>query len=146
MQEDADAAGPSGRRRRPLGLARPAKEQLDLRGEHRELHRLRDVLVGPLRVAGEDVIGLLARRQHDDRQPRGRGFGAQAPGELEAVQVRHRDIGDQEVWPLLADLAEGLIPVGGGRDDVAMLLQERLDQLADLAFVVDEEDTLAGHP
>ena len=95
------------------------EKDLDLGREHRHLDRLGDVLVRALRVAGQDVVGLLAGRQHHDRHARGAVIGAQAARELEAVHVRHVHIGDDEVGKLRTDLTQRLDPIGRDGDLVA---------------------------
>ena len=83
------------------GVARSRAESpdqdLDLRREHRHLDGLGDVFVGPFCVAGEDVVGLFARGQHDHRDPRRAMVGAHPSGELQAVHVRHVHVRDHEV-------------------------------------------------
>ena len=123
----------------------PLDQDLDLRRQDGHLDRLGYVFVGALRVTGEDVIGLLARREHDHRDPGRTVVSPETAGQLESVHVRHVHVGDDEVGHLRADRLERLPSVVRQRHLVPVPGEPGRQKLADLLLVVDEDDAFAGH-
>ena len=109
---------------------------------HRE--RLGDVVVGA-ELEPEDLVDLLGLGgEHDDRDRRAR---AQAPADLEPVDLRQHHVEHDEVERLLGEARERLAAVGRLHDLVAVLAQREGEQRLDRLLVVDEQDAggAVGH-
>ena len=99
--------------------------------------RLGDVVVGA-ELEAEDLVDLLGLGgEHDDRHGAAR---AQAPADLEAVELGHHHVEHDEVEGLLAEARERLAAVGRLHDLVAVLAQREGQQGLDRLLVVDEQD------
>ena len=82
--------------------------------------------------------------QHRHR-PRGR-MGAQAAGQLVAVQAGHRHVEHRQVGRPLLGEPERLLSVAGQAEVVTAVPQRERDELPDVGVVVgDEDDGRAGH-
>ena len=60
--------------------------------------------------------------------------------EIDAALVGHLEVGEHDVEGAVARLLQGLAGVAGGGDLVALALQDRLQDVALVALVVDDED------
>ena len=61
-------------------------------------------------------------------------------GQLETVNARHLDVGDQEVDPIVGEEAHCLIPIRCGKDRIARLGKNRDDDLSEVGLIVGKED------
>ena len=117
-------------------------EELD---ERRGVERLGDVLQRALDPAAEPRFGLVGRGHHEHRDLR---QVASAPG-LELLEDRpavgpgHAHVEEQHVGRLTANAGERFVTVGSGNDAMACLLEIDANELANVRFVVDDEDE--GH-
>ena len=82
------------------------------------------------------ALGLVARRQHDDRH---RGRGADEAGEIEAGLAGHHDVEDQQVEMQAVELGAGVAGARRRRDAIAFAAEEARQQIADAAVVVDQQ-------
>jgi hypothetical protein len=74
-------------------------------------------------ISSFELVGRQAAgRQDDDRHRGGPGILPQHPGELESVDVRHHDVGDDEVRRFAADHVQGLLTVVRDADPIARRL------------------------
>ena len=60
--------------------------------------------------------------------------------EVEAIHIRHHDVADNDVGPILLKALEALSPVGGEDDFVSHFAQKGAGALADHLVVIDQED------
>ena len=104
------------RRARPPQVRANAREQLV------GAERLGHVVVGA-RVERLDLCAFLAfDRQDDDRHVRLR---ANAPAQLDAVHVRHVEIGDDELRPPLGEIRERRLAFRGRPHLITLARQHR---------------------
>jgi hypothetical protein len=100
--------------------------------------RLGDVAVDVAQVDGVDQVRRVAVAGQED----GRDVQALAPGardELDAAQVGHLLVGDQDVYRPLPQDAQRLV-AGRRGEDVVGALEGPGEDLDDIGLVVDEED------
>lgn len=121
----------------------PAEQGLDLIQERIDLHRLGDERVGLWHPPG--VLGVLdvARRQHHHGNVFGLGMISQPSYELEAVDVGHQAIGDDEIRPNPQRLVETIAAVAGGVDLIMRAAKHRLEEREGNGAVVDNEQAWA---
>ena len=126
-----------------LGAGRTPQDGADAGGQLVGVERLGDVVVG----AEVEALGLvggraLGRQQDDgDRAPL-----AELAHDLDAVEVGHDDVEQDDVRPDLLGLLEGLLAAVGGDDAEALLTEGDRDELGDAGFVVgDEDEGLGAH-
>src|SRR5262249_35691226 len=101
---------------------------------------LGDKVVGAGLDGTLDVAGVIEGGDHDDADvARGR-VGAQALADLEAADLRHHDVEEDQVGLPGGDLVQRFLAVGGGADVVTAVAEVRLDQLDALRVVVGDED------
>src|SRR3954453_4325335 len=116
---------------------RPAAQQ---RAQAREqllaLERLDEVVVGAGVEALDARLDRVARGEHEDRHIVGR---AQAPRDLDAVDLRQAEIEDHEVGMVGGGLVERCLPVARDPHVVAVQAQRALQDLGDLVVVLDDE-------
>ena len=86
----------------------------------------------------------VARGEHQDRRAVARL--AHAPADLEAVDVRHRDVEDDGVELLGGEAVERLAAVLGERHVVALEGQRPLHRRAQRRLVVDHQDSHRRRP
>ena len=101
------------------------------------LNGLVDVVVAAQRQAADLVLGGVAGRQEDDRDPG--ASAAQAPDDVEPVHVGQHHVEHDEVG---AVALSGLYRLGSGgcRDDVeTRVTQAGRQQLKDVRLVLDDE-------
>ncbi len=61
---------------------------------------------------------------------------------VEAVAVGQPDVEQDDVVGGVAEEGEGLGGGGGGGDEVALFVEDGFERVADLGFVVDDEDVV----
>ena len=74
-----------------------AQHRAHARGERRMVDRLGQVLVAAGLEPGDHVLRVGHRGDHDDRRERERGVGAQPPADLDAVELGHHDVEQDQV-------------------------------------------------
>ncbi len=105
---------------------------------------LGDVVVGADLEADDLVdLGVLGREQ-DDRDG---AAAANLAADVEARAARHHDVEDEQIEGdvAVAELAAGVVAIGGDGDVEALLTQRVADRLADRGLVVSNEDATGGH-
>ena len=127
--------------RERIGIAlaiRAAHERAQARLQLAHVERLDEVVVGA-RVEAVDAVGDgVARREHQDRHAiAGR---AQAPADLEAVDVRHADVEHDGVGHGGRGLGERLLAALRHLHLVAGERQRAAQSVAHGAIVIDNED------
>ena len=114
----------------------PAQHGAYARGQFVGVERLGDVVVGaevePLRL----VAGRALGRQQDDRH---RPPLAQLAHDLDAVEVGHDDVQQDDVGPNFLGLLECLFAAAGSHDAEALVVQGQGDKLGDAWLVVGDE-------
>jgi CheY-like chemotaxis protein len=112
-------------------------------GELVGVERLGDVVVG----AEVEALGLVGGRALGREQDhRHRPALTQLAHDLDAVEVGHHDVQQDDVRPDLLRLLEGLLATVGGDDAEALLRQRDGHELGDSRLVVrDEHERLSGH-
>ena len=104
---------------------------------------LGDVVVGPEVEALGLVGGRALGRQEDHRHG---PLLAQLAHHLDAVEVRHDDIQEDDVGADLLGFREGVLPARRGHDPKALLAQGDRDELGDSGLVIrDEDQGLSSH-
>ena len=102
---------------------------------------LGDVVVGAeveaLRLVGRGALG----GQQDDRH--GPAL-AQLAHDLDAVEIGHHDVEQDDVGPDLLGLQQRLFAAARGDDAEALLAEGDRDELRDPRFVVGDEDERLG--
>ena len=125
------------------GRCDAAQQRGDPRGQLLRAERLGDVVVGA-ELEARDAIGFFAaRRQHDDRDRRGRRIGAQRLADPQAVQPRQHQIEDDEIDRLAPQPRQHVAARRRRLDRVPRACQVMRDQLGDVGVVFDDEN--AGH-
>ena len=123
------------------GTRRAAQDGADAGGQLIRVEWLGDVVVG----AEVEALGLVGRgalgRQQDDRH---RAAFAQLAHDLDAVEVRHHDVEQDDVRPDLLGLLERLLAAVGGDDAEAFFAEGDRDELGDPRLVVRDEDQRLG--
>ena len=106
---------------------------------------LGDVVVGPGLEAADDVDRVGERREEDQRNRLPRRIGLGDLAELVAVHLRHLDVGDNEIGPLLLEELDRFEAVDRPPDRVARINEALLQHLRlDPAVLGDEDiDTVA---
>ena len=88
-----------------------------------------------------DALALrIDRGDQDHGQKRRFRRAAQPPAELVAVDIRHQDVGDDEVGTDFAHLRERLLAVMGSADGIAASLQHAGHHLDVGPLVINDED------
>ena len=125
-----------------LGLHRAAHQRPQPRQQLGQRERLGEVVVGPGVQPLDPVADGVAGGEDEDRHvvP----GGPQRAGRLEAVEPRHHHVHHDRVGPGAGDAREGLRPVAGERDVVAVELEGPSQRVADGPVVVDDEHAGAG--
>lgn len=114
---------------------------------HPVVERLRDGARRP-EVQGlreeAGVAAASAARHGDDRQSR--EFLPHLHDRLDAFLLRHEDVDDGEIGRRLPLTAQPFHAVARQDDLVAVELEGRFEERADVRLVVDHEDSRHGHP
>ena len=125
-------------------LARAAQQRAHAREQLAQRERLDEVVVGAGVQPGDAVVDLFARGQHQHR--RAVAALAQAPADLQAVDVRHRDVEDHGLVGRRSEALERLASVHG-LGDLVVLQRERPRQRAlDGGLVVDDQYACVARP
>ena len=107
------------------------------------MERLGDVVVGPQVQAFRFVGGRALRREQDDRD---RPLLAEVAHDLDAVEVRHHDVEQDDVRADILGLLERLFAAVGGDDAETLFAEGDRDELRDARLVVrDEHEWLGTH-
>src|SRR6266702_7454901 len=117
--------------------AEPAQDDIDPRHQLAWAERFCHVIVATDLEAKNAVDLLVARRQEQDRYVR---VFAHLAADIEAVELRHADVEHDQVRPVGGKAAERLLAVARLDHVHAGFLQGDADDLADVAFVVDDEN------
>ena len=126
-----------------LRARRAAEDGADARRELVGVERLGDVVVG----AEVEALGLVGRRALGREQDDGDGTSlAQLAHDLDAVEIGHDDVEQDDVRPDLLGLLERLFAAVRGDDAEALLAEGDRDELGDPRLVVgDEHEWLGTH-
>ena len=126
-------------------VTRTPQERAHARKQLAQRERLDEVVVGAGVEAGDAVVDPFAGGQHQHR--RAVAAVAQAPTDLEPVDVGHRHVEDHDLVGRGAEALECLAPVGGLCDVVALELQRPRQRGLDGGLVVDDQNSclLLGH-
>ena len=134
---DRPARAPEGHReprRRPIG-----PQALDAAHELVRVERLDDIVVGP-HLAGPVDVGLVRlRRDHDHHRPRQVGIRPHAPQDLEAVDVVHDDVADDDRRPVRLGQGDPRGALPGGEDPEPPAREDEGQELEQRVVVVDDE-------
>ena len=120
-----------------LDAGRAADDRADAGGELVGVERLGDVVVGAEVEALGLVGGRALGRQQDDRD---RPLLAELAHDLDAVEVRHDDVEQDDVGADFLRLGERILAAGRGDDAEALLAESDRDELRDPWFVIGDED------
>jgi len=111
------------------------------------VHRLGEVLVGTGLEPRDDVLRVGHHGHEDDRREGKIPHRLQPPAHLDAVELRHHDIEEDQVGPRRARDCEGLLTVTGGDDVVALAREARANDPDVARVVVDDQDARRSpHP
>ena len=116
---------------------RAPQQRLDFGLEDLQLEGLGQVVICTGGISGEGIGGIAQVREHEDWDARGSVMAAEPGRQLEAVQLRHPHVSDDEVRYFFMDELEGFDPVAGLAHGVARPLEVATDHLLDHAVVVD---------
>src|SRR4029079_7010628 len=114
---------PSTRRLSPL--AHLAEDGLDPAQQLLQREGLADVVDRPFLQALHAVLRLRARGEHGHRDVRRLVVHAQELQHFPPIHLRHQDVEEHEVGFLDLGRGQGVVPVGRGRDVVALLLEDQ---------------------
>ncbi len=150
-QRDPDRGVLEGRPEAALALAQRAlllvevDEDRDLRPQHQRVERLQDVVDGTRGVTPEHMVQLLAdRRQEDDRDVARLLAPLDVGGCLEAVQVRHLDVHQDQGELVAQEVPEGRVARRGAHERLPERLEHGLERDEVLLLVVDQQDLGGG--
>ena len=125
-----------GRRRCRMRRLQPAQDCPEPGREFPAAEGLGDVVVGA-RGEGEYLVDLVvAGGEHDDRDGRGETDLAQ---QLQPVEYRHHDVGDDDVRFGLGHNGQGSLAVSRLEHLEAVGFEVATGQVADLGLVVDDK-------
>ncbi len=127
------------------GLVAAAQHGPDARGEHPRAERLGHVVGGTELEPDHHVRFAALGREHDDGDAPRLGVGLEPAADLEPVDAGQHEVEHDEVRQPRARRGQRVFPAGDHRHAVAFLVQVVLDELEDVALVVDDEHVLFGH-
>ena len=104
---------------------------------------LHHVVVGTHLPRAVDVRLVRLRRDHDHDRARQLRIRAQAPEHLEAVNVVHDDVADDDPGPVGLRERDPLAALPGGEDREAAAPEDEGQELQEAVVVVDDEQGLA---
>src|SRR5688572_30704678 len=99
-----------------------------------------EVLLGADDAPARLVEQAVLRRQHDDRRALEQMIVLDQGAGLIAVQARHHDVHEDDLWLLVGDFRQRLEAVGGGNHLTAFSFQQRFGGSADGLGIVDHHD------
>ena len=105
--------------------------------------RLDEVVVRAVLQALYLVRELALRREHDDRNLRRLEILADAAARLEAVDLRHHEVEEDEIGRFAPNELERDLAVLGEDHPVAVLLELELENASDVILVVHDENLVA---
>ena len=124
-----------------LGLrAGPAEDGVHPGDQLDQREGLRDVVVATDGEPGDLVLKRVTGGEEEHRDPE--PVVAQAPGDLEAVEVGEHDVEHDQVGRPFLGRLEGAAAVGGLLDVEPLIAQRGRDRVDDRRFVVDDQDAL----
>ena len=113
----------------------------DRRDQVRRVVRAFEVAVGARAEALDDGRRVLPERAHEqDRKPLQPGVAPHEAAQLDAADVRHHHVADDDLDVLALGDAERLGPVGGGQHPEAGLPERHAHQRQVVGRVVHDED------
>ena len=116
-------------------------EDGDLRAQDLGTERFEDIVDGARRIAPEDLFFVLGdRRDEDDRNVTRPLTLLDQRGGLEAVELRHLDVEQDDRDVVLQEGAEGVLAGVGVEEVLAERIEDSLQREQVLGPVVDEED------
>ena len=118
-----------------------AQHGLHPRHQRRLVDRLGEIFVGAGFEPGDDVLGVGLGRAQDDRRERHRRIVLDPLADLDAVDLRHHDVEQDQVGQMLLGGGERLFAVGGLLEVVAVRAEPREQDVAVGLVVVDDQDT-----
>src|SRR5690606_32797013 len=77
----------------------------------------------------------------DQYDAQGRVLGARTPGELDAVEPRHDDVGDEQLELLTRDELEGIGAVVDGDHVVSCPLESACQEISERSVIFGEQNT-----
>ena len=92
----------------------------------------------------DHVAGFGLGGHQNDRRERQRRVRLEPPADLDAVELRHHDIEQDEVGPLLARHRQRLFAVAGVQHLIAARLQPRRQDVAIGLVIVGDQDAGGG--
>ena len=126
-----------------LGARRATEDGAHAGGQLVGMERLGDVVVGA-EVEALRLVGCRALRGEQDH--RHRPSLSQLPHDLDAVEVGHDDVEQDDVRPDLLGLGQRLLAAAGGDDAEALLPEGDGHELRDPGLVIgDEHERLGAH-
>ena len=129
-----------------IDLARWLAVGIGLAAAHDGLHAgsellgaegLGHVVVGADLQAAQDILFLVARRQHDDRRL---GIVTDAAADLEAVNLRQVAVEQDDIRALGLPALQRLLSVDGGEDVVPLAPQRIRHQVQQIDVVVNDQN------
>ncbi|MBG9885105.1 hypothetical protein ABE10_00595 [Bacillus toyonensis] len=126
-----------------VGLHRAAQDRLGAGDDLVEAEGLGDVVVAAGVEPLDLVLRVVLRGEEEDRS--GEAGAPKALGDAEPVHVGEHDVEDDEVGLLLEDGGDGGGAVGDGLHRESGEAQPRGQQVADVRFVVDDQDARFSH-
>ena len=119
-------------------------EDRDLRAQHERVERLQHVVHGARGVPAEDVMELLADRgQEDDRDVTRLLAPLDVGGGLEAVELGHLDVHQDQGELVAQEVTERLVPGARADEGLSEGFEHRLQRDQVLDLVVDQQDLRA---
>ena len=124
------------------GVVQPldAQHRAHPREQRRLVDRLCQIIVAAGFEPGHHVLRVGPGGDQDDRDERQRGIGLQLLYGLDAVELRHLDVEEDEVGQLLADDGQRRLAVAGGDHLVVLAFEPQLQDLDIVGHIVDDED------
>ncbi len=123
----------------------PAQHHPDARRQLAQAEGLGDVIVGAQLQPQHLVVLIQPGGQDDDGCLLLPGWGGLAPvsaHEIVAAHLRHHQVQHDQVGLLMPRHEQRLAPVAGGSHLEALLYQVRLEQRAQLGFIIHHQDFL----
>ena len=117
-----------------------AQQRLDPRHQRLLVDRLGQIFVGPGIKPFDYVARFGLGRHQNDRRERQRRVRLDPPADFDAVELRHHDVEQNEVRPMLARDRQRLLAVARMQHLIAVRLQPRRQNIAIGLVVVGDQD------